>query len=199
MPTYPLSFPPIAPATERLVLYRKQQAMSSPFSGATQVVEGFAQWRLTFLWPRMNILRARAASGWLNSLAGQRGSFLYRPAASGLPLPSRSTVGSTPHESTAMTIGGWGAGAASFLTAGTFFSVGDQLLQITSAPLAANGSGQVTIEFQPFLRATYANGTTVNFTGPTGLFRLDSGDLGGYSIDCDYLPEFAPVAAIEVL
>lgn len=200
MATYPLSFPAKAVAREKLQLNFRQAAMESPHTFAFQAVNTAAQWVLEVTWPRMGHAQAQVIQGWVNSLKGQVGTFRYSPRSSvDSTLTGRSlTIPAYGYAETAR-MSGWGANAATGLSVGQFFSLGDQLLQITSAPVNADASGQVLIEFQPMLRKTYAASTTVNFTAPSGVFRLVSADSPTYELDVDRRPTFSTLQAKEAI
>lgn len=94
---------------------------------------------------------------------------------------------------------GWAAGEASTLRLGQYFQIGEQLVVVTEAAIAADAGGKVTVSFAPQLRRNYASGTALNFTTPSGVFRLNAGSDLGFTIDPDRVPEFSSMTAREVI
>lgn len=200
MPTYPLSFPNKLAATEKLQLNLRQSAMESPHTFAFQVVNTAAQWVLEITWPRMRHADAQRIQAWINSLQGQVGTFRYSPRSSvNNALPGRTLALPAYGYATNVRVSGWPAGGLSGLSVGQYFSLGDQLLQITAAPVNADASGQCLIEFAPMLRSTFAAGTAVNLTNPSGLFRLASPESPSFTLDPDKMPSFPTLMAREAI
>ena len=174
--------------------------MESPHTFAFQAVNTAAQWTLEVTWPRMTHQQAQVIQAWINSLKGQVGTFRYSPRSS----VNRALTGVTlalaayGYAETAK-MGGWPANGATGLSVGQFFSVGDQLLQITAAPVFADANGQVLIEFEPMLRRTFNSGTSVNFTTPSGVFRLITPEGPAFTLDPDRQPEFPSLQAKEAI
>lgn len=199
MPTYPIEFSSSSPRTERLVLNRRQSASESPHTYAVQVVNTASQWVLEWTWPPLRLAEAETVMAWLISLRGQIGTFRYRPRQSRTSTLTGRTLAAVGFAyNAAISVGGWGAGAASQLRPGQFFQVGDQLLRIVEAPTNADGSGRVTISFEPELRRNMASGSPVNFVNPAGLFRLASSEGAGFTLDPDRHPDIGTVMAREV-
>ncbi len=200
MLTYPLSGPPIQRNSEKFTLNRKQTPHVSPYSGNQQTVDSYAQWSLAFTFPPMTFVRAEMLAAWLDSLRGSVGTFRYQPYLSGdAALASRSLSGAHYAYGNVLNVGGWTAGADSRLFTGQYLQVGNQLLRISSAPANADGSGICAIEVEPYLRADFANATTVNFVNPQGLFRLTGAEQSGYGLGANRVAEFGPMTAIEVV
>ena len=197
---YPLAFPSQAPATERLVLNRRQSATASSWTYKQQVVQTAAQWALQWTWPPVTHLTAEALDAWLLSLKGQIGTFRYAPRqryTSPIIGTTLAQPGYAYNDSIA--VSGWAASAGTNLRAGQYFQIGDQLLRLTQANAFADANGFVTISFVPELRIAYSAGTAVNFVNPTGLFRLASSDGSGYTLTTDRLPDLGTLNANEAV
>jgi hypothetical protein len=127
----------------------------------------------------MSLTRAQILQGWLDSLQGQVGTFRYYPrsatrnAANGVSLALAGYSYATN-----VKLSGWGASAASGLSVGQFFQIGDQLLRIT---------------------ANYAAGAAVNLVNPSGVFRLVSAETPSFDLDVDGFPTFPSVIAKEAI
>lgn len=200
MPTYPLSGPPRAPATERLTLTFRQSAMESPYTLARQVVGGATQWQIEWTWPRMTRANAEKCAAWLTSLQGQIGTFYYAPRQPVTSTLSGRTLATTAFAyNSTVSIGGWVANAPSQLRAGQYFQIGNQLLQAVAVPANADNTGRCTVEFSTPLRKQLSAGTVVNFASPKGLFRLAASEGFGYTLDPDKLPEFGTILAREAV
>lgn len=200
MAVYPVTFPSfIATNSERLTLNRRQSVTESPWTYAVQTVDTAAQWQLQWSWPRMPLYSAERIAAWGLSLKGQSGSFRFYPRQYASELTGHSLAAPGYQYNDTISAGGWVAGAASGLRPGQWFSIGDQLLRLVDAAATADDSGHVTISFEPFLRIVYAPATAINFTSPSGLFRLNDSNGLAYTLDPDRLPDFGTIAAREVV
>ena len=200
MATYPLQFTAQAPAREQLKINNRQAAMESPHTYAMQVVHTASQWTLDFTWPRMTVAEAQVCQAWLDSLRGQVGTFRYTPRArTRNALTGRSLAQAAYAYGNTVGLSGWSGNAAGGVAVGQFFQLGDQLLRVTAVPANADANGQLLVEFEPMLRANYAQGATVNFTNPSGLFRLASPDTPSFDTDVDGHPAFPSVIAKEAI
>jgi hypothetical protein len=174
--------------------------MASPYTLAQQTVNTAAQWQLEFTWPRMTFREAEIVRAWLDSLHGQVGTFLYRPRAAQASALTGHMLNLTGYNyNSAIEAQGWGPNADSQLRTGQHFQIGEQLLQITSAPANADANGRCTIEFVPPLRANYPAGTAINFQNPAGKFRLTTSDGIGFMLDPDRKPDFGAITAREAV
>lgn len=198
MPTYPLQFTVKAPAREQLKIIHRQMPMESPHTYAMQVVHTASQWVLEFTWPRMKLSTAFVVQAWLDSLQGQVGTFRYSPRArAASSLTGRTLAAAAFSYGTNVRLAGWASNAASGLTVGQFFQLGEQLLRITAVPTNADANGQLLIEFQPKLRANHAASTGVNLTNPSGIFRLAVSETPSFDADTDGHPSFPTIVAKE--
>jgi len=187
---FPLSAPPLTPATESIELKHYQSAQKSPYTGHQTVVENFAEWivELGFAPQRANSTAAKAFLAWRDSLRGSLGTFLYQPHGSGLALTGKTLASAGNAYSNEILVGGWTASQASGLNAGDYLSISNNLFRIVAAPATANGSGQCTLSLEPRLKVTFASSTAVNFATPTVKLRLANEDeTAGYSRDVDAL------------
>lgn len=197
---YPLTTFPKSPATEKLVLNRRQSRAESPWTYSGSTVDTAAQWSLEWTWPSMSLAKAEACAGWLLSLKGQIGSFRYSPRQH-----VRSTlVGITLAQpgyayNDTIRVKGWAANAATGLRVGQWLSIGTQLLRVIEAGAFADAAGATTITVSPFLRATFATGTAVEFVAPAGVFSLATPDGHGYTLTPDRSPQFGAIQAREVV
>lgn len=197
---YPIAFPPKSPATERLTLNRRQSATESTWTFAQQTVQTASQWMLEWTWPQMTFAKAEALAAWIQGLKGQVGTFRYAPRQAGTFTNGNTTLALKAFAyNDTISVGGFGASASTGLRLGQFLQIGDQLLQIVSAPVNADVNGAATISFEPELRRDFAAGTAVNLVNPAGLFRLAASGGMGFTLDPDRLPTFGTLQAREAI
>lgn len=174
--------------------------MESPHTFAFQAVNTAAQWNLEITWSRMTQAEAQVVAAWINSLKGQVGTFRYSPRINmGVAVTGVGLAQPAYAYGDVCRMGGWAAGAETRLRVGQFFNIGDQLLQITAVAAVADANGHALVEFAPMLRKDYAAGTAVNFTNPTGIFRLTTADGLAPTLDTDRAPEFPTLQAKEAI
>ena len=144
---------------------------------------------------------AEYVSAWINQLRGQIGTFTYAPRQSRTrpALTARSLHLTGYAYNNSVQIQGWSANGLSTLYVGQYFQIGEQLLQIVSAPINADVNGFCTIEFEPNLRIDYVINTTVNFTSPVGKFRLAGSDGNAFTLSPGGICEFATMQAQEAV
>ena len=156
----------------------------SRFSGSTQAVrnQGGEAWMVEAQLPPMISSNKQIWMAFLNSLAGTYGYFrMGDPAYTG----ARGTAGGTPLVNGASQTGnslitdGWSAGAT-FLK-GDYFQLGDYLYQ-ANTDTTADGSGNMTIVFEPGLRASPANNDALTISSPKTIMRLTD---DGFAVDED--------------
>jgi hypothetical protein len=70
------------------------------------------------------------------------------------------------------------------LTAGSFVTIGNQLLQLT-ANVTTNGSGQATLTFEPPIRVSPADNAVVEFKNPYALMYFQ--EEPSYSVEAGYV------------
>lgn len=200
MASYPLTTFPATAASEKLSLMRRQSVMQSPWTLAQQSVNTASQWQLEFSWPRMSVAKAEEVRAWLDSLRGQVGTFLYHPKQSvASTVSAKQLVTPGYRYNNTIQIGGYANGAATQLRPGQLFQIGEQLLQITAVPIAADGLGRAVIEFEPSLRITFGVNTDVTFINPAGRFRLATSEGIGYTLDPDRFPTFPAIQCREAV
>lgn len=200
MATFPIGPAPVKPSSEDLTLFRKQGISQSIFSGASTIINQYAQWQLQLGFPPVNrgSVAERKHKAWLLSLRGSEGSFLYYPVDSGKNITGKTLLSPGFAESSAIVVTGWTGGQATGLDVGDYFSIGNKLFMITQVPVNATG-GNVTIEFEPPLRANALQGSTVNFLTPRIEVRLVGGKEGqGTNKDPDF-NYLKPLQAVEAL
>lgn len=185
--SFPIAGPPLTPSSERIALKYKQGVMQSPLSGATTIINNFAEWHVELGFAPQTLAQARKMEAWRNSLQGSVGTFLWSPVGASKPLTGRTLASTAYAMGNALVVTGWAANGASGLVAGDYLSISNTLFQITNAPANADGSGNCTLTVAPQLRKDFAAGSAVEFVAPTCLLRMTGSDdeAAGMSRDID--------------
>ena len=166
-------------------LENNNQVFESPLSNSIQVTElTGARWYATFNLPPMKKANALEYIGFLQRLQGRVHSFSgYDPnhrSPSGTIAGSTLLVNGASQTGTSLVLDG-GANSTLVLKAGDFFSVNSELKMVT-ADATTDGSGDVTVNFVPSLRASPSNDASITTTNPVCTMKL-TGDSTTYSIN----------------
>lgn len=182
-------------------MIRNQGVMRSPYSGATTVIDNFAEWEFVLGFPPVSSTGAKPFLAWFNSLQGAIGTFTYTPHGAGKAITGKTVYSTGFAYANSIIVTGWSAGAATGLVAGDWFTLSSKLFQITAVGANADGSGHATITFEPSLRANVASTTAVNFATPTVVLRVQTDNKaggGGSSLGPDGIA-FDALTATEAL
>lgn len=165
------------------------QVFTSPLTKAVQTIERVgARWSVTLQYNSLAEADCALIQSFLAKLRGQANRFTMWNFAR--PVP-RGTAGGSPtvnNESgspTTLQTGNtlitkaWTAGAT--LKEGDFFGVNGELKMVTAA-VTADGSGNMTITFEPPLRSSPAHGAALTVTRPTTTFMLTEPRYGGQTV-----------------
>jgi hypothetical protein len=162
-----------APTTVTWGVKANTQIMVSPLNGTVQTLElPGARWAVQMAFPAMAEAEAGPFQAYVMKLRGQANRAALYNHARNIP---RGTAGGTPlvnggsQTGASLITDGWSAGAT--LLQGDFFSVNGEL-KMATADCTADGSGNMTITFEPPLRASPANNAALTTTKPTALFIL---------------------------
>jgi hypothetical protein len=159
-------------------LLANTQVSTSPLSQSVQTVElPSARWHVSFTMSNLTEADTAKLQSLYARLRGRAGRFYLhnfaRPAprgtASGTPL-----VMGASQTGTTLVIDGLSVGAT--LLEGDFFGVNGELKMVV-ADATANGSGQMTVTFEPPLRASPSDNASVTLSAPKATFMLDSDDM----------------------
>lgn len=152
------------------------QSFSSTLNGAKQFKElSGSRWAGSFTWSSRQGLEARALKGQLQGLRGQIEDFRITPPdheGLGTAVGSGVVNGASQTGSSIVT-DGWGANQPILLEIGDYFEINGELKQVTLRA-ASDGSGNSTIQFQPPIRKSPADGSAVITTNPKVTMRLTS-------------------------
>lgn len=157
----------------------KTQVNRSEWTGRakTTVLAGAPRWKATVKLPPIlgepNVYAWRA---FVVDLEGQANSFRL------IACERDQLVGVTPLVNGAgqggytLATDGWGA-AGTKLKRGQFVTIGDQLLALM-ADVVANGSGQATLTFKPYIRVVPADNAPIEVRRPWALMKMVDDDAG---------------------
>lgn len=188
--SYPLSLP-LAPSSYTLERTSVNIVNISPFTLQQQIIRGIGEgWTLKLGFPAVVMPSITVAvGGFLSSLRGMYGTFYFGPPASRLSYTGNgavtlTTINNDIRDNITCNMNG------TTLSVGTFVQIGSQLCQVVSS------TGGNTFDIFPFLRASYANGTTVNYTSPVGIFRQKNATGAASTFNLDHTDSFS-LEAIE--
>jgi len=178
--TYPLSFPTNLGISSFMLGLRESIGRNeSPYSFDEQIYDNMGQmWELEIGLPNMKRDDAEDFNAFLLKLRGRYGTFLVGDPNAATP---RGTWAGTPvvdggsQTGYNLNVKGFDAGAT--VKAGDYFSLGSGAnthLHKIITDGTADGSGDLTLEFMPMLRASPADNDALTSSGAKGLFRLDS-------------------------
>tara|TARA_R100000773_G_C4220566_1_gene119282 strand:- start:733 stop:1329 length:597 start_codon:yes stop_codon:yes gene_type:complete len=175
--TYPLT-PPSSPqyVTQQWSIIRGVGISESPFTGVQQTVEfDLAKWKAVLSLPPMKRSQAHEWVSFLVKLHGRRGTFFLSDNDARAPQNSISGSVTVTNAASAGDI-------VLTLTGTTAFSAGDYVQIGTGSSsrlhmVVADQSGGSTIQIEPKLKSSVAQGTTITYTNPKGIFRMDSNEL----------------------
>ena len=169
------------------------QTYTSPLTYNTKRRElDGARWRASYTLPHMERHKAAEWKAFFTALRGQVNTFYaYDPdnktprgAAGGTPL-----VNGANQTGTSLIIDGCTPNQY-FLLAGDYFNVGSALHMITQ-PILADGSGNATLVFEPYLRTSPADNAPITTSNCTCTMILADNLQAGFEINANgiYLPK----------
>ena len=167
------------PSSLQWGLSSNTQALESPLTGSVQTVElPGARWQFVLAYPSLEEQDAALLQSFLVRLRGQANRFtcfnFARPVPRGTALgtPLVNNASGSPAElqsGSSLITNGWTAGAT--LKDGDFFSVNSEL-KMCVADSVADGSGNMTITFEPPLRSSPPHAAPITTDRPTAVFML---------------------------
>jgi hypothetical protein len=181
--SYPLAFPSVGITNFSLRLIRAVAISQSPFTFDQQVHDfGGARWEAEVTLPPLTYAEAKAVEAFILSLKGQYGTFtlghpLHNTVVDGDPI--QVATGGSKGDTLIQLKGGAAA-------AGSYFSLDGQLYVI----LEDKSTGTSVIQTDPPLRGSVSVDDTLDFTLPTGKWRMASNDVG-WSTDASGLNSFS--------
>ena len=162
------------PAEVEWSLLSNTQTFTSPLSGSVQTVEmPGARWRISFTLANLSEADTAALSAFMVRLRGRAGRFSLhnwaRPEPRGTASGTPAVAGAS-QTGTTLAIDGLAAGAT--LLAGDYFAVNGELKMVV-ANATADGTGAMTVTFEPPLRASPADNAPLTLSRPTATFMLE--------------------------
>lgn len=179
------------PATFDWWLAYNTRQHESPLSRQVQTIETpGARWMAELRYPPLKKSQWRIMTSFLAQMRGAAGRVYWYP-----PYPARTPdglAGGTPLVNGADQTGstlitdGWTAAAVA-LRRGDYFSfvnpLGSDELKIVREDATADGSGNVTLTFDPPIRSAPYNNTAIRVTNPRAVFGLADDDQGRVSYE----------------
>lgn len=192
--TYPSAqgFPGFTAYT--LKLMRASISLRSPYTGKRQSLNtAYALWAFKGTYSLTDTTNANLLKAFLVSLEGQANAFR-------LPLPeytkpstgyagAAGLVNGASQTGKALITDGWTASTAIF-KAGDYFNLNDELKMLT-ADATANGSGQVTLAFEPAIRTSPADNLALKIVNPTILLVSNLDDTASWDLTPPILYQMA--------
>ena len=166
----------IKPDAEKMGIAYNVQTFSSGLNAAKQFKElSGSRWIGSFTWSSRQGLEARTLSAQLSSLRGPIGKFRITPSnheGLGTALGSGVVNGALQTGSSIVT-DGWTPNQAILLEIGDYFEINGELKQVTQRA-ASDGAGSSIIQFQPPIRKSPGENSTVITVNPRVTMRLTS-------------------------
>lgn len=163
------------PSSSVFSLISNTQAFTSPLSRSTQTIElPGARWQFSLTYQNLSDADARVLKAFLLSLRGAAGRFLLWDHAH--PAPAGQAIGSpivngAGQLGTTINTAGWSSNITGLLLAGDYIQLGAEL-KILTADANSNGTGLAALAFEPPLRTSPGNGSSIIIVKPTAVFRL---------------------------
>ena len=138
---------------------------------------GGEYWAAT-LYFRLTLADRNALTGWFAKMNGSE----HRVTLPVYKLSQRGAFGGTPvvsgasQSGTQLTVSGCSNNITNWIRAGDYFTVNSEL-KMATIDASSDGSGNITLDFRPRLRASPANSASITTTAPTGRFLIVSPDL----------------------
>ena len=166
----------ISPKQARFGLVTNTRSFVSPLSGAVQTTAmSGARWTATYTYPPMTHAEAGEFLAFLISLQGSENRFYAWDPLHKIK-GNRGGMGGTPlvdgasQTGTTLVTDGW-PNSTLVLKKGDYFTVNNELKMVT-ADETSDGSGDLTINFEPALRSSPSNNATITVSGATCIMML---------------------------
>ena len=194
-----MAFPLTMPATPimnqaEIAMVRQTAIAQSPFTGSTQRSEGsYALWSLNGSFSEMDDQQvSRLWRSFFMQLRGRAGTFKLIIPGTGAPSTgytgSVGAVNGASQTGLSLITNGWD-NSTLVLQEGDYFTVNDELKTIT-ADATTDGSGNVTLEFEPPLRTSPADTAPLTIANPYFIARLAS-DAPAWNLRAPYFHAFS--------
>lgn len=201
--TYPLTFPTtLALSSFKLGLRESVGRNESPYTFKEQIYDNRGQiWKIEAALPNMMRDTAAEYNAFFLKMRGRFGTFLIgdpnatTPRGTWAGTPLVNGAGQTGYN---LIVDGLTAGAT--VKAGDYFQLGSGLttrLHKIVTDGVADGGGNLTLEFMPYLRSSPADNAAITFNSAKGLFRLNS-NISPFSINSEsvYTNSFSALEAL---
>jgi len=196
-----LTFPNIKPQQVRWGLRSHTRYFESPLNRSVQTVESpGAQWVATLKYTVLNRTDAATMRSFLVQLRGMNGRFYLHDHSMETPLgnPSGSpVVNGAGQTGNTLNTTGWSASTTGLLLPGDYIGIGSGTtteLKLVTQQVDSDASGNATITFEPPIRTSPGDATSVVYNKPTAIMRVVNdeeimwdvipGDLYSLTLEC---------------
>lgn len=184
---------PITPSRVDVLLRSNAASSSSPFNSSTQTVDrGGYRWAGSLIFSSKIGEKRALLMSLIAKLRGQANRLRVYVSDN----PKRGSYGGTPlvagagQTGSTLNVDGCTANVAGWIKEGDYFSVlvgSEHELKIATLDASSDGIGNVTLTFEPRLRAAPADNAAVivedgSLGKPRGIFMLDSNEAGWSSL-----------------
>lgn len=180
----PLNFPDVYPNSEEMRFITMSQVFESKFDLTEQVGSlAGGKWGASQVFTNVSKTDARKLRALIVGLRGKLETVYFIPyeartlggTGSGTPL-----VNGASQSGNSLITDGWAA-SQTVLMAGDYFEVNGELKMVTS-DVTSSGTGAATIQFEPDLRASPADGTAIIVNNPKCKMYLKNGDQAAWQL-----------------
>ncbi|MCF6265228.1 MAG: hypothetical protein L3J57_01630 [Desulfuromusa sp.] len=180
---FPLTWPDLPVQEIDLIMVTTSAMNESPFTGQQQVYSWPRQmWRADIVLPKMPREKAEQWICFLAKLRGRVGTFLMPPIVGNVQRGSMTgspLVDGAGQTGLELSINGMTANSSGVFLAGDFLQLGSgstARLHKVLNDADADATGSATLDIWPPLRSAPADGATIVFTNPAGIFRLNQSE-----------------------
>jgi hypothetical protein len=190
MTTYPLTMP-TDPKPNQCVI-KLDRASSSSESGFTFESQEFlwpgARWIYQIALPSMTREQAAKWASFLAKLKGSFGTFMMGDPAWDTPLgvaTGTPLVKGAGQTGLTLLVDGCTPSITDWAKEGDYFQLGtgaDSRLHMITEDANTDGSGEVTLTFEPALREAPTDNTPLTFIGAKGVFKMSAKDCASWDV-----------------
>lgn len=192
---FPLDMPttPLMNQAE-IAMVRQTGIAQSPLTGATQRSEGsFALWSVNGQFPEMDDQQvSRLWRSFFLQLRGRAGTFKLIIPGTGTPSTGYTgavgAVNGASQTGLSLITDGWN-NSTLVMQEGDYFTVNDELKTLT-ADATTDGSGNVTLAFEPALRTSPVDTAPLTISNPYFIARLEN-DAPAWNLRAPYFHAFS--------
>lgn len=185
MTTYAYPSLSVHPSRTNFGLQSNTQVFESPLSSSIQTMElPGARWKADLRYEALVGEDAAVLQAWLVKLRGRANRFTMPNFARGVPrgsAPGTPRVKGAGQTGVSLLTDGWTASQSGILLPGDLFAVNGELKMVV-ATANSDGAGESTLSFEPPLRASPADDSSLTTSSPLATFVLLESEVNWESI-----------------